>query len=573
MPIPAPLRSAINAMGEKFDPAATRQEYVDTRDTWRLYLDLLEMDATKLPALIEKHSAEGDDKFQLRQKLAAIFNYVPLIVRMTVNYLHSEQPTYQVDDPGLKDFLGNCNGAGMSFASYVRREVLPLALTLGWVDVLIQNPATPDGMFETAADEAGAAEPLTPRAFTVTPLQRTNWAAKQTHDYLWVRFVDHENDGDNPFVNDARPTDEAYITVSGFAKNDGRPILTEDGSEAGFWVRSWRDPNDTSKKGWSHDGDWLPTRRCPVATLYYQQSIDPNRRHFGVSKIAMIAMLTKKIIQLLSWSDEQILANLAIFVFPGTPPVDTAGKPIPVSLSPFSVIYVGNEAKIDPRILQGETGHIKIIWEIIDAYVREILRLAYLIGASAESEQITSGVQGVVARTELFQELSDLAGGLDRFAFEVLALVASLNTNTDVTVDDLIATYKPNVNYYKGNYAVDPLADVIKNSLALIDAFQDISPTMVQSVYRQLAGSSLYNEDSSRDAVYAEIQENFARVVADRKALQNAIVASGNAAAAGAAGNTGAIAPEVGAVAPAPQTTNPIEPIGGIATPEGPAGG
>lgn len=534
MPIPAPLLAMIRQMGDEFDPSALRAEYVLYRDTMRDYLDLLEMDPVRLPRFIEPHDGESPEKLALRKKLGAIFNYVPLIVKMTVNYLHSEQPTFDVKDEALQAFVDNCNGGGMSLVQYIRREVLPLALALGWVDVLVQNPATDEGMFTTAADEQATPEPLSPRVFTITPLDRTNWSARQDHSYLWVRFRDRDNENDNPFVIQPVPTVQTYVTISGFS----RAVPVDAGNpETGFWVRSWKDPEDKKQKEWSHDGDWLPTRRCPVATLYYSQSIDPERRHFGVSKVSMISILTKKLIQLLSWSDEQVLSNLALFVFPGEQPKDDRGEPIPVKLSPFAVIWLGNDAKVDPRILQGDTGHIGIIWEIIDAYTREILRLAYLIGASAEAEQITSGVQGVVARTELFQELSDLAGSLDRFGLEMLALAASLLNGEDIDVEALVERYKPTVNYYKGNYSIDPLKDVIANAQALIDTFADISPAMVQATYRQLAQTALYNEDAARDDVFREIRENFARVDAERRTQRDALLTAANAAAAGAASN------------------------------------
>lgn len=554
MPIPAPLLAMIRQMGDAFDPAAVRKEYADNAAAWRDYLDLLEMDPVKLPRFVVQHDGESPEKLALRQRLAAIFNYVPLIVRMTVNYLHSEQPTFAVDDPRLKAFVENCNGAGMSLPQYIRREALPLALALGWVDVLVQNPATDEGMFETAADEQAAPDTLSPRVFTITPLDRINWSAQQDHSYNWVRFKDRESEIDNPFVINPVPTSQSFVTVSGFSRNGGKPLLTETGDEAGFWVRSWKDPEDKKQKEWAHDGDWLPMRRCPVATLYYAQSIDTARRHFGISKIAMIAILTKKIIQLLSWSDEQVLANLAIFVFPGDEPKDEKGQPLPLKLSPFSVVWLGNDAKVDPRILQGDTGHISVIWEIIDAYTREILRLAYLIGASAEAEQITSGVQGVVARTELYQELSDLAGSLDRFGLEVLALAASLITGEDVTVEALLERYKPTVNYYKGNYSVDPLKDVIANAQALIDTFADISPAMVQAMYRQLAQAALYNEDAARDDVFREIRANFARVQQEREAQRDALLKAANAAAAGA-GENPTTATESGAENTPPEQT------------------
>jgi hypothetical protein len=419
MPIPAMLATLINRLGKDFNPDAKRNEYKNNYPLWRSYLDLLELDETKLPDLIDPHEQETAEKLAIRKKLAAIFNYVPSIIRMTANYLHSEQPTYEVADERLAAFIANCNGSGLSLAEYVRREALPLALTLGWVDTLLQNPATDDNAFMTRADEQSADDTLLPRVFTVTPLQRINWSARADDAYNWLRFVDKQSENPLPFVDDPTPKTESYITISAFATlggTDAEGLLSDNGKPVGFWVRSFKDPENKKQKGWSHDGDWLSTRRCPVATLYYQKSIDPDRRHWGLSKIAMIAILTKKIAQLLSWSDEDVLSNLAVFVMPGDPPIDPATqKPGKVVIHPWSVIWIRDGSSVDPKVIQGSVEHIRIKWEIINSYIQEILRLAYLIGVSAEAEQITSGIQGVVARTELFQELRDLAGACDRF--------------------------------------------------------------------------------------------------------------------------------------------------------------
>jgi hypothetical protein len=93
MPLPNILATIVRKFGKEFDPSAQRKEFVVNAPLWRVYLDLLEMDANKLSALVVMHEGEQPAKYEFRKKIAAIFNYVPLIIRMTVNYLHSEQPT------------------------------------------------------------------------------------------------------------------------------------------------------------------------------------------------------------------------------------------------------------------------------------------------------------------------------------------------------------------------------------------------------------------------------------------------------------------------------------------------
>lgn len=559
MPLPEALQRIITPLADKFVPNAARREYFDNRPIWRLYLDLYELDGAKLAGLIEKHVDEDPEKYQFRQKLAAVFNYVPMVVRMTINYIYSEQPRITADDAGLQRFIQNCDGSGLPLAQFVRQTVMPLSLTLGFLDVLVQNPATPEGMFVTGADDVDNAAEVTPRVLPVTPLYRFNWSTKQTGEYQWIAFIDLDAEEANPFIpgipldpsaEDKKPEGEAapananavpfagqsfirisqYLRLEGNTPNQLVDLRDDAGRAVGFWVRSWQELDDDKKARWYHDGGWLPTARVPVATLYYSRSIDPMRRHHGISKIAMIAVLTKKIIQLLSWTDEDVVANLAIFVFPGNPPKDKDNNVLPVKLTPFGILYMGADAKFPATMLQGATSHIEIKMRLIDSYIREILRLAYILGVSAEAERINSGVQGIVARNELFMELSDIAGALDTFTLDLLALAKSWETNQDISRATLIQQYKPAVSFYKGPYAVDPLGDVITNTEKLIRLFEQLSPTMMQSLYKQLAMAALSNEDAARDQVFSEIDQNFRAMLAERAQQRSALMDSLGAA-------------------------------------------
>jgi hypothetical protein len=575
MPLPESLATIITTLGENFVPNSARREYVDNRDVWRLYLDLYELDKRKLELLIEAHADEATNKIAFRRKIGAVFNYVPTVIRMAINYIYSEAPIISVSDSRLAAFVSDCDGSGTPLAQYIRQSAFPLALVTGFVDVLVQNPATPDGMFVTAADDAAAAAQVNPRVLTITPLHRINWSTQPTHEYNWTVFVDTDNETTNPFVSGIRISanlaaaeseagtvqaaggeatagalefaGRSFVRLSRYLRletdggDDVLDLRDDDGRAVGFWVRSWQGLDDAGKPIWFHDGGWFPTARVPVATLYYARSIDPDRRHFGVSKIKEIAILTSKIIQLLSWTDEDVLANLALFVFPGQQPRDDNNNPIEYKLTPFGIIYAGKDAPFPPQMLQGETSHIKITMELIDSYIREILRLAYMIGASAEAEKITSGVQGVVARNELFMELSDLALAADGFTMDVLALAASWITNEDVTRAQLIERYKPVVNFKKSGYAVDPLSDIIANTNELLKVFEGLSPTMMRALYKQLAMSALSAEDESREVVFREIDAGFADMLRQREAAREAALATAGAITSGDAAEVGDI--------------------------------
>jgi hypothetical protein len=595
MPLPQALEELLRNRRTPFAPDAIHPDAKRYAAQWRLYLDLFELDDEKLKKLLDAHADEDPKKFELRQQLAAVFNYVPTIVRMIVNYIFSEEPTIRADDPALDSFIGDATGAGQSLANFVKSESLPLALLFGFIDTLVQNPATDAGAFLTAADEQAA--DLTPRALTITPLNRTNWSVRQNHDYIWFRFKDQDADDPDPFAHDPRGG-ISYVTISSAVDApDGSPVLDERGNKLGFWMRSWipttRPREDarlaedearadaptppgvaapgggtggnagapagpTMLNGWNHDGGFMPTARVPVATLYYSRSNDPERRHFGLSKVAMIAVLTRKIVQVLSWADEDVLANLALYVFPGPQPTDDKGNPIPVKISPFGIIWLGGDAKIDPKMLQGDTAHIDVKFKLVDLYIREILRLAFIIGASAEAETITSGVQGVVARNELFQELSDLSASLDAYAIDLLWQAAVWADGEDLTREEFLKKHKPQVVFYKGPYAVEPLNIAIQNAQQLIAVFSGISPTMLKSVYSSLATSVLYQDDENRQSVLDEIAAGAEKKNAVSSAATDALLAGVNDAPA--AGSPAAATTPGGATpgAPAAPAASPV---------------
>lgn len=517
--------AAMIAAHPDFAPDQAREEHGSNLPLWRLYLDLLELDRTKLEALVEKHEeGEPETKVKLRKLWASVVNLVPTVVQMIQGYVFAEEPDIDVEgDEDLEAFLRDCDGTGMPWIEYERQKALRLALALGWVDVLVQNPA---GNAAVASEADATAARVKPAVFTITPLQRLHWSCDTSGDYNWLRFKDAASEKKNPFLKDVKP-DEAYITASA--------AVPEIAGELGYWIRSTKGPGGN----WQHEAGPAPTRRCPVASLFYARSVDPDRPHFGLSKIAMIAVLTRLIVQVLSWTTEDILANLAIIATPtknGQVPKGEDGESNQLaSLTAFTQLCFDRDATHVPFVLQGDVSHIEIKMKFVDMLVREILRQAHLLGASAESEKVTSGVQGVVMRTELFQELADISKALDTFTLDTLALVKSWATNEDVTREQLLeGETAPRVNHFKGPWMMDPLADVIANATAVLSLYREASPTMVESALKQTARSYLHPGDPNLQTVMEEIGENTGDVLA-RDAEQDVLLKQAEIDAAKAA--------------------------------------
>jgi hypothetical protein len=504
---PEPIATALRK--SKFNPAAARKEFSDGQKMWRLYLDLMELDADKLKSLLDRHgdeTTEDTKKYETRQQMAVIFNLIPSIINMIVGYLFAEEPILSDGgDEDIRSFLDNADGQGTPFKDWLRLQGLPLSLVLGWIDGLVQNPL-PAG--NDPPDEAAK-----PVLYAITPLQRINWSCDPAGRYNWIAFKDLAGEDASPLAEDIKPQ-EAYIRISAAHEATGGA------GKPGFWIRSWQgiDPAAKSNQSvnvttpqWSHRANYTPTERCCIEPLYYRQSIDPLKRHTGVSKIAMMAVLTRCILNVLSWTQEDMLANLAILALPskgGKRPTADDGSPINPTLTPTTILWFDPENAGTPMVVQGDVAHIRIKMEFVAALIQEILRLSHMMGVSAETQTVTSGIMGMVERNELFQELSQLAGGLDTFSYGVLALVKSWATGTDWTVERLQKEI-PNlaVDFHKGPYTLDPLADVITNAKAVLGMFARISPTMGNAALKYAARAFLYANDPDLKIVLDEIQK------------------------------------------------------------------
>lgn len=519
MPTPDALATLL-ANAASFNPTQARTEFNQWEPLWRLYLDLTELDGDKLKDLIEKHhDAEPAAKFELRQTLATVINLIPTVLDCVRQYLFAEEPVFDAKgDPVLEAFIDDCDGNGTRFADHVRQSVLPMAMAMGWVDSLVQNPMS-DGQIKTRADASDVA----PRIVQVLPLQRLNWSAEANDAYRWLTFKESTAEIASPLEINTEPGD-AYFTLCAAG------VLAGEGIEAdrGVWIRS---SQPTKGGALEHVADYCPTARVPMATLYYRKSNDPERRHYGLPKIALMAVLTKKIVNVLSWTDEDILANLAITVMPskgGRVPKKEDGTETIQELTAFTIIYIDSEAKAQPMVLQGSVDHIKVKLALVELLVKEILRLAHLSTATGEgAAEETSGFHAVVNRNELFQELSDLAGALDHYCLDVFALVKSWASGQDVSRADVQYLAK----FHKGPWTVEPLAQLIKDANAAIATFREISPTLCTNQYRQLARAILYQDDPDLEKVDGEIKAKAPAVLAADSAealAQSVALAEGN---------------------------------------------
>ncbi len=91
--------------------------------------------------------------------------------------------------------------------------------------------------------------------------------------------------------------------------------------------------------------------------------------------------------------------------------------------------------------------------------------------------QIRSGVQGLVERLELFNELSDMADALERFELRVAAMVAGWTKGRHVSPSELGI----GVTYHR-DYALESLSDAAQTLSKAMRTIGGASPAAIKAL-------------------------------------------------------------------------------------------
>ncbi len=143
---------------------------------------------------------------------------------------------------------------------------------------------------------------------------------------------------------------------------------------------------------------------------------------------------TQDILNTVSLIQTDELYNVGMLRYPRRSPKDE----LPTRLGPNTVLAFDAEAKHAPDFIVGSVDHIRAKMQRVREAVGFILTEGkLLLGQSRESLQINSGVQALVERLELFNELSDMADALERFELRVAATVAGWAKGQPVSPEEL----------------------------------------------------------------------------------------------------------------------------------------
>jgi len=238
-------------------------------------------------------------------------------------------------------------------------------------------------------------------------------------------------------------------------------------------------------------GDENPLGSVPMVPLYFQRSKRYPR--LGVSLLKTAVANTQDILNTVSLIQTDELYNVGMLRYPRRSPKDE----LPTRLGPNTVLAFDGESRHAPDFIVGSVDHIRAKMQRVREAIDFILTEGKLLmGQSRQAMQIRSGVQGLVERLELFNELSDMADALERFELRVAATVAGWTRGQAVGTAELGI----GVTYHR-EYALESLADAAETLSKTMRAVGGVSPAAIKAlligfIQRALPQGSPYLKDA-----------------------------------------------------------------------------
>jgi len=437
---------------KKFNPAVRHPLYLSYEDTWRAYQDFAELDLADLRSgsYLQQFESEPTAAWLNRKARASVYNLCPLLVSIRKNYLFARRPTRHIEASPfrreLADFYHNCDRNGTDWTDFLREQIVPSAYIFGWSEVLFDVPSAPDGLRPQTQEQRRNMN-LKPYAVLLTPLDIIDWALDNRGHYHWVRVLESTVGSDDPSNQDHGQVDTYLQWLTG------------------NWERFDDEGNLLS-------GDVNPLGAVPIVPLYFQRS----RRYprLGVSLLKTAVANTEDVLNTVSLIQTDELYNVGMLRYPRRSPKDE----LPTRLGPNTVLAFDAEAKHAPDFIVGSVDHIRAKMQRVREAIDFILTEGKLLmGQSSQAQRIRSGVQGLVERLELFNELSDMADALERFELRVAAMVAGWTKGQPVSPDELGI----GITYHR-DYALESLADAAETLSKTMRAVGGASPAAIKAL-------------------------------------------------------------------------------------------
>ena len=358
---------------------------------------------------IFSHRLEESSDHQERIKRGYFLNFCDTIPNIYNSFIFREN-IKRAPDQVLLPFRKDTDGKGTPITYFVRKAGY-YASIFGAIHVLIDLPSEiKKGKVVSKRDVKD--RNLFPYASFVFPTQLIDWSVDANGELLWIVIQ-------YTYYRDEDPAKEREI-------EEHYKIITREE----WWIE-----DETGEKVTFPDTDSNGTNELgfiPLVTMYHS---DINDDKIGESMLKDIAYINRAILNWCSCIDEQIeRQTFSQLVIPDDGSMadkeEEGGDPLR-AIGTSSYWTFPSDAGQPPQFIAPDTSTISVIWKIVLDHIKEIYRIARLVGGVGDLYVSRSGKAAQVSFQSVNSALSEKASRYEKFENDISETVYTIQ-NADL---------------------------------------------------------------------------------------------------------------------------------------------
>jgi hypothetical protein len=428
--------------------------YDDTIDLWNLYFNSVRGGLHFAnDANIFSHRLEDSDDYEERLTRAYYLNFCDTVPNIYNSYIFKENIVRATDET-LKDFRTNVDRRGTSISDFVKRCGY-FASVFGVIHVLLDMPESTKATPSIADVKANK---LYPYCTIVYPTQIKDWSLDRNGNYKWILIEEEYYRDDDPTMERQIETHYRLITTKDWRieDKDGKPVSFDDGTKAA----------GTNTLG-----------LIPIATMYHKDIVD---NKIGESLIKDIVYVNRTILNWCSCIDEQIeRQTFSQLVVPDDGTIaegNEKGEDPIYRISTSSVWTFNADSTHPPQFISPNVQNIETVWNLVIDHIKEIYRMAGLIGVSEDMYVSKSGRSAQMGFMGVNSSLAEKASRYQKFENDI-SKIAYLYMGKNVEEFEEVR--------YPTAFDIAALADEIDSLFKLMG--KNFSVTLNKTIQKDLA--------------------------------------------------------------------------------------
>jgi hypothetical protein len=429
------------------------------------------------------HRLEDSEDYDERIDRLYYLNFCDAIPQLYNTYIFKETIERPPDDFLDNMFRKNVDGKGTTISDFMNRIGFYSSI-FGCMHVLVDMPALPSEMNKISKAQVKKMD-IYPRCSLIYPQQLRDWSIDANGNLRWIILEYTYYRDSDPYIERKIENHYKLITTTEWKIEDdkGELVIFDDG-------RPNSGPN--------------PHGSIPLVTLYHK---DIDNDLIGESLLKDIVYINRIIMNWCSCIDEQIERNtFSQLIYPDDGSLgeesETSDDPLR-KISTSSIMTFPSNSAQPPQFISPNTETISVIWDLVVDHIKEIYRLAGLIGNTSDLYVSRSGRAAQMSFLGVNSALAEKAKRYEKFENEISRLAVKLNGSDPESLENV---------KYSDSFDVTSLTEEIDSSFRIME--KNFSTVLNKTMMKNIARKAIpLASNKVRSEVEDEIEKGDGKVV------------------------------------------------------------